>query len=237
MTKNNSAKTILVSLLVGIVVVAILISMAVVYFIGKYNEEAEKSRQPLEAPENYPGYEYIAEAYENNEESINIYAIDNSDVGIWYKIGFVEGVKDENKAQIVLDFHNALENHIENNDTDLFVGFYSSFIKQSQPNDILLRTEKNSKEKYLSLYIDSGAVLSLENLSKLYGVKQLNINYYYISEDVEGFACIVSDTSIEKLFISRMDSYVDEEKLRETKNEVQTVLENSLPDVEVTIYD
>ena len=237
MTKNNSAKTILVSLLVGIVVVAILISMAVVYFIGKYNEEAEKKRLPLESPDNYAGYEYISEVYQNNKDSIKIYAIDDSDKGYEYKIGFDKEATEKEKAQIILDFHDALKNNIENNDTDLSIRFYNSFANQSQPYDILLRTEKNSKEKYLSLYIDSGAVLSLENLSKLYGVKQLNINYYYISEDIEGFACIVSDTSIEKLFISRMDSYVDEEKLRETKNEVQTVLENSLPDVEVTIYD
>ena len=234
MAKKNLIVTILLSIVLVIVIIALLVNMAIIYFSGKYNEEAEKKRLPLESPDNYAGYEYISEVYQNNKDSIKIYAIDGSDKGYEYKIGFVKEATDKEKAQIILDFHDALQNNIENNDTDLSIRFYNSFANQSQPYDILLSTGNNSKEKYISLFVDSN-ILPLESLSNFDSVGYLRINYYFISDDIERFARIISNTAIKKLVISRIDSYVDETKLAETKHEIQTTIQRVSSGIEVEI--
>lgn len=229
MTLRKMVTTILLPVILSIVIVALIVVIAIVVCANRYNERAEKRSLPLENPENYAGYEYISDVYQNNKDSINIYTIDDSDASCKFKIGFVEDTTNEDKAKIILDFHNALQKHIENSDVELSISFYNSFIKQSQPYDILMRTDKS-----LFLDIDSN-ILPLENLSEFYGVSHLKINYYFIKDDIDDFAEILSDTNVEELTVSRIDSYVDEKQLEKTKNELQTIIESVSTNTEIEI--
>lgn len=235
-TAKSLIKTIAISTVIAIAIIALLLFIFVQIAIKKYNEAAEARHKPISDLENYAEFVYVKPTYEKYKEYIGFHKIAVEGGGI---ISYRVTINDSADKALWLDIVLGFADDIENSGQLIKMIFYNTDYTDSQPycfwisnctyiNDSgQVRYFEGDKVCYLSFDDDYGEYNVLDIIESL-NVENIQINSAAIS-DKQAFADTLKKTDIKRLSVSCYN-YVDdaEEWFAEFQQEMNELLPDNI---------